>query len=405
MDRILLDGLKHELHRKCLKCIGCSTALAVEGACRAKVFNGEPLCATCFAKRSQTTVDLSKACAGCGESISSRALRAMDKQWHSACFVCSEPECGARLKGQYFAIRGLPYCERHQFSVGPKRPGIFGAGAAGAAGGDDEDDAIYSTAKFTSEYDEVAGGGDDDYVSLSESAARDAAYDNGDAFASGALPAADATYDNGDAFPGGAPPAADATYDNGDAFAGGGAPAADATYDNGDAFAGQAAPAADATYDNGDAFVGQAAPAADATYDNGDAFAGQAAPAADATYDNGDAFTSKEPRSLFKIAGHASSDGAEDCCTDDTNVSAEVERRVQKEIELRRAEIEARVRAEVEREVSSSGAKPAKGGEKELLSAWLQPPSSPGNVRRVMKEMDAPSTSSVPFPRRSASQR
>jgi len=50
----------------------------------------------------------SNVCNGCGQPIQGQGLQALDKKWHSACFVCTC--CKKSLSGSFLHTEGKPYC-------------------------------------------------------------------------------------------------------------------------------------------------------------------------------------------------------------------------------------------------------------------------------------------------------
>jgi len=55
-------------------------------------------------------------CAKCGGVITETEIQALDRAWHSHCFVCHN--CGSQLSGAFYQKNGQPTCER--CGVGPK---------------------------------------------------------------------------------------------------------------------------------------------------------------------------------------------------------------------------------------------------------------------------------------------
>ena len=67
-------------------------------------------------EKAARTVDSAAGCGGCGQSVSGAFLRAVGREWHTACFVCQgckEPLTGptARGGGKFFELGGRPYCD------------------------------------------------------------------------------------------------------------------------------------------------------------------------------------------------------------------------------------------------------------------------------------------------------
>eukprot|EP00042_Codosiga_hollandica_P022683 m.85659 g.85659 ORF g.85659 m.85659 type:complete len:669 (+) comp50886_c0_seq1:53-2059(+) len=94
-------------HKTCLKCGMCSKPLDESTV---KVFNKAVLCAQHFQIASQSSVDTAKVCGGCQQTIRTRAILALSKQWHEECFKCAT--CSESLTGAFFEFGAKPYCAK-----------------------------------------------------------------------------------------------------------------------------------------------------------------------------------------------------------------------------------------------------------------------------------------------------
>ncbi|XP_053619615.1 actin-binding LIM protein 3 isoform X4 [Plodia interpunctella] len=129
----VVSALGNTYHQKCFTCARCK--LAFPSGEKVTYTGAEVVCSSCVAPAAQrqtarTRSPLSSAtpdprpssgdtrddhdqneCAGCGQELSEgQALVALDRQWHTWCFLCGE--CGCVLQGEYMGRGGVPYCER-----------------------------------------------------------------------------------------------------------------------------------------------------------------------------------------------------------------------------------------------------------------------------------------------------
>mmetsp|Transcript_111782 Transcript_111782/g.193779 ORF Transcript_111782/g.193779 Transcript_111782/m.193779 type:complete len:435 (-) Transcript_111782:45-1349(-) len=97
----VIEALGQKWHRDCFKCqaTGCAKSLVgvpYQEHCR------KPFCKDCYFESFGVT------CHGCGNKIHGGVMKAMGKNWHRECFVCSQ--CGGALEAR-FATRGdAPVC-------------------------------------------------------------------------------------------------------------------------------------------------------------------------------------------------------------------------------------------------------------------------------------------------------
>uniref|UniRef100_A0A1I8H094 Transforming growth factor beta-1-induced transcript 1 protein n=1 Tax=Macrostomum lignano TaxID=282301 RepID=A0A1I8H094_9PLAT len=68
--------------------------------------DGKPYCADCYNDA------FAPKCAACSKAITSNYLTALEKMWHTECFVCRD--CGSDFStGSFYEHEGQPYCELH----------------------------------------------------------------------------------------------------------------------------------------------------------------------------------------------------------------------------------------------------------------------------------------------------
>jgi len=65
--------------------------------------DGYPYCEKCYGQR------FAPRCAGCGDPIVDSVLKALDKKWHKKCFVCTTCK-NSFTGGSFFVREGKPYC-------------------------------------------------------------------------------------------------------------------------------------------------------------------------------------------------------------------------------------------------------------------------------------------------------
>ncbi|KJE89465.1 hypothetical protein CAOG_000929 [Capsaspora owczarzaki ATCC 30864] len=105
-DAFLCEGeVSGWYHKHCLRCASCDKTLTAQSY---RPYNGNPYCEEHFKLVSKTTVNLSSTCAACNKRIDSSGIRALDKQWHVACFACAE--CKEVINGGFIEHNGKLYC-------------------------------------------------------------------------------------------------------------------------------------------------------------------------------------------------------------------------------------------------------------------------------------------------------
>lgn len=99
----IMGDISHAMNKKwhiyCFVCTTCSAPVSDEYY----ETDGRPYCRKDFNK------SFGASCAGCKKQLVGKKLKALDKEWHPACFVCGKckkpfPEM------EYYDIDGNPYC-------------------------------------------------------------------------------------------------------------------------------------------------------------------------------------------------------------------------------------------------------------------------------------------------------
>ncbi len=102
-----VQAMGNSYHQDCFLCHHCNEPITGTAF---HISEGKPYC-----KKDYQAL-FSVRCAGCNYPVEpgDAWVEALKKQWHSTCFNCSNPSCGAPLEGQaFYADRGQPYCKHH----------------------------------------------------------------------------------------------------------------------------------------------------------------------------------------------------------------------------------------------------------------------------------------------------
>ncbi|XP_038060082.1 PDZ and LIM domain protein 5-like isoform X1 [Patiria miniata] len=102
-----VQAMGSQYHSDCFVCHHCKDPITGTSF---HISEGKPYCKRDYQKL------FSVRCAACNYPVEpgDAWVEALNKQWHSNCFTCSNPSCGVPLEGQaFYADRGQPYCKMH----------------------------------------------------------------------------------------------------------------------------------------------------------------------------------------------------------------------------------------------------------------------------------------------------
>ncbi|KAI8919751.1 hypothetical protein BC831DRAFT_405857 [Entophlyctis helioformis] len=104
----IIEALGLTFHRAHFFCSQCGRTFGPDDMFRE--FEGKAYCeddyAALFADR----------CAACHQPMLDNSVSALDRQWHSTCFVCADPACNTMLTAEgFYEYQGRPYCELHYY--------------------------------------------------------------------------------------------------------------------------------------------------------------------------------------------------------------------------------------------------------------------------------------------------
>jgi len=98
----ITTAMDHSFHPSCFVCFDCKSPF---GGKSFFTVNGNPICQECHVKAAPV-------CGGCGKKVTGRFLTAVEKRWHSECFVCDG--CRKSLEGGKYKLipsrPGIPFC-------------------------------------------------------------------------------------------------------------------------------------------------------------------------------------------------------------------------------------------------------------------------------------------------------
>ena len=94
-----LQALGKKWHSECFACVVCRKPLS--GSFLHK--DGKPYCPEDFQKV------FAKVCAGCNNVIQGQFIKALGREWHTACFVCVQ--CKSGFSTGFFEKNGMPFCK------------------------------------------------------------------------------------------------------------------------------------------------------------------------------------------------------------------------------------------------------------------------------------------------------
>jgi len=89
-------------HPEHFQCYGCLVVFSDNMSYREK--ENRPYCEHCY----QDTV-LPK-CGGCRDPITDKAVKALNKHWHSKCFVCKDCKKNFEDGSSFYSMEGKPMC-------------------------------------------------------------------------------------------------------------------------------------------------------------------------------------------------------------------------------------------------------------------------------------------------------
>ncbi|VDM38515.1 unnamed protein product [Toxocara canis] len=100
----LLYTMGNAWHRQHFRCIRCHCRVGPDGrefrACRTD--RSVPLCIDCHMEENHPK------CAGCGKALREKCARALNKQWHRCCLVCTK--CHSPFPNlEFYVLNGKPY--------------------------------------------------------------------------------------------------------------------------------------------------------------------------------------------------------------------------------------------------------------------------------------------------------
>lgn len=110
-----IRALKKSWHLNCFRCAACGELIADQGFLEKK---GSPYHPNCY------HLAFSPRCSGCGEPITGKYMRAMNKLWHPEHFVCSH--CSNQIGEQYYVHKRKPYCKEDYLELFAEKCALCG---------------------------------------------------------------------------------------------------------------------------------------------------------------------------------------------------------------------------------------------------------------------------------------